>query len=309
MSNPLLSIIIPTHNRPHLLPRAVQSALAQTIADLEVIVVEASTAPVNLPESSRLRIIRLPADTGIAAARNAGAQSARGRWLTYLDDDDQLLPHMAAVSLEALAQTRLPKPVAVLSGTEIVDESGQLLQTRLPPRLPQNLHFSLAEIEPEQSFFSKQTLVVERKVLLRIGGYDEAFTYGELTELFLRLTPICSILGLPIVTYRQFQHNGPRSANPTLCQMNFQRLVCKHESLFKAQPKMFTHFVYEHARRLAQCGQRVAAFSTLCWAIRLDAPHTSYRVALSLLRRAKQYTLRVIPEHQSVKKIRDDCLD
>lgn len=51
MNNPLLSIIIPTYNRPHLLPRAVNSALAQTLEDIEVIVVDdASPEPVQLPE-------------------------------------------------------------------------------------------------------------------------------------------------------------------------------------------------------------------------------------------------------------------
>ena len=57
---PQLSIIIPTRDRLQLLPRAVQSALSQTMTDLEVIVVDdASTQPVDLPADSRLRIIRL----------------------------------------------------------------------------------------------------------------------------------------------------------------------------------------------------------------------------------------------------------
>ncbi|MCA1993391.1 MAG: glycosyltransferase, partial [Coleofasciculus sp. S288] len=129
MSTPLLSIIIPTHNRPHLLRRAVQSALEQTMDDLEVIVIDdASAEPVNLNEHPKLRIIRLPVNGGIAVVRNVGARAAQGRWLAYLDDDDQLLPHMATVSLDALASTTLPKPVAVLSGMEVVSEDGEVLQ-------------------------------------------------------------------------------------------------------------------------------------------------------------------------------------
>lgn len=103
MVHPQLSIIIPTHNRPHLLIAAVQSALNQTYADLEVVVVDdASTEPVQLPENPRLRVIRLEKSVGGAGARNVGTREARGRWVTYLDDDDYLLPHMADKDTSAM---------------------------------------------------------------------------------------------------------------------------------------------------------------------------------------------------------------
>ena len=173
MSNPLISIIIPTYNRPHLLPRAVNSALAQTVEDLEVIVVDdASPEPVQLPEHPKLRIIRLPENSGGAAARNAGAKAAYGRWLTYLDDDDELLPHMVKVSLEALAKTNLPKPAAAISSIEVINGDGEFIEKRIPPTLARGSHFCLEDIEPGESFFCKQTMVVERDVLLEIGGFQ-----------------------------------------------------------------------------------------------------------------------------------------
>lgn len=281
MSNPLLSIIIPTYNRPHLLPRAVRSALEQTMEDLEVIVVDdGSTEPVNLPEHPKVTIVRLPENRGTAVARNTGATAARGHWITYLDDDDQLLPHMAQVSLEALASTTLPNPVAVLSGLEGVNLEGKVTYQLLPPTLPRGKHFFLEEIEPEQSFFSKQTLVVEREVLLEIGGYDESFTSRVHTEMFLRLNPVCSILGIPTVTYRLCAHEGVRiSKNPALRQVNFNRLVNKHQSLFLSHPKAFAKFVYEHACMSYQLGQKGAAFSNLLWAMQLAPVSTLSRVA------------------------------
>ena len=81
MNKILLSIIIPTYNRPKLLPRAVNSALAQTIDSFEVIVVDdGSEEPVDLPEHPLLRIVRLPENKGISTARNVGAKAARGHW-------------------------------------------------------------------------------------------------------------------------------------------------------------------------------------------------------------------------------------
>ncbi|MDY6901888.1 MAG: glycosyltransferase family 2 protein [Cyanobacteriota bacterium] len=280
MKEPLLSIIIPTYNRPHLLSRAVNSALAQTREDIEVIVVDdASTEPFELPEHPQLRIIRQPENRGGAAARNLGAKLARGRWITYLDDDDELLPHMAQVCLEAVSHTNLPQPVALLSGLEEVNEDGRVLHKRIPPTIPRGGHFCLEEIKKDKSFHTKQTMVVERKLLLEIGGFDESFSSRVHTELFLRLNPVCSLYGLPVVTYRLSKHEGERvSSNPLLRQRNFNRLLSKHQQLFETHPKMFANFIYDHAITSFQLGQRQAALKSIGWAMRLHPIHTFARM-------------------------------
>ena len=279
MSNPLLSIIIPTYNRPHLLLDAVRSALAQTMEDLEIIVVDdGSPEPVKLSEYPRLKLVRLDKNSGGAVARNVGAKEARGRYISYLDDDDQLLPHMAQVSLEALASTTLPKPVAVLSGIEVIGKNGRVIQKRIPPTLLRGSHFCLEKIEPGQSFHTKQTMVVEREVLLSIGGFDETFTSRIHTELFLRLNPVCSLLGLPIVTYRLYKHGQQVSSNPSLRQTNFDCLLCKHKPLFEAHPKMFANFIFDHGMKLYQLGQIPAALKSVSWAMSIDPLHTFARM-------------------------------
>lgn len=291
MFDPQLSIIIPTYNRPHLLSRAVNSALEQTLPDVEVIVVDdGSPTPVELPKHPHLKVIRLPQNQGTAAARNAGAQAASGRYITYLDDDDQLLPEMAEVSLKALAQAALPPPVAVLSGLEVVNPNGQVTQTRLPPTLPRGKHFFLEEIEPGQSFLSKQTLVVERELLLSLGGYDESFGSRVHTEIFLRLNPVCSILGLPTVTYRMFVHSGPRiSRDPSLRQVSFNQLISKHGDIFRAHPKMFADFVYRHALISSELNQGRAALLNLLWALYIHPPYVLGQVARYGLSRLPSY--------------------
>jgi glycosyltransferase involved in cell wall biosynthesis len=291
MSNPKLSIIIPTHNRPHLLPLAVKSALEQTLDDLEVIVVDdASDRPPELPSTPRLRLIRLSESRGGAGARNVGTEAARGRWVTYLDDDDRLLPHMAVISLEALSQATLPAPVAVISGIEEVNSEGQVCNQRVPPPVRQRgSHYSLEDLEPGYSYNTKQTLVVEREVIQKIGGWDETFRSRVHTELFLRLNPVCSILGLPTVTYQLYSHPGERvSRNRTLRQESFQRLVNKHEALFKAHPKRFAHSIYENALMSYHLGQKRVAFEYLSWAMQIDLIHILSQLTPLVYQRLKK---------------------
>jgi glycosyltransferase involved in cell wall biosynthesis len=276
MANPKLSIIIPTHNRPHLLPLAVQSALNQTYQDLEVVVVDdASTNPVQLSEHPKLRVIRLEQGVGGAGARNVGTRAALGRWVTYLDDDDYLLPHMAEVSMSALETTPIDPPVAALSGLQKVDEHGTVMSTHVPPaqRLKGSYYF-LEPREPGCSYQNKQTLVVERDLVLKIGGWDETFRSRVHSELFLRLNPECTLIGLPNVTYRLLLHTGTRvSSNSRLRQESFQQLIQKHRQAFDTHPKMFSNFVYKHALTSYESGQKVVALTHLLWAFRLYPTH------------------------------------
>ena len=92
----LVSIIIPTYRRPAELRLAALSALAQTYTDVEVIVVadgpdpQARAAVADL--DARLKYLELPRNSGPADARNAGVRASRGEWLSFLDDDDTMLP-------------------------------------------------------------------------------------------------------------------------------------------------------------------------------------------------------------------------
>lgn len=99
MSGPVLSIVIPTHNRPDLVRRAVQSALAATADDTEIVVVDDASSPpaaVALDDialaTTRLKLVRNTGERGAAGARNFGVTASGGHVILFLDDDDALLP-------------------------------------------------------------------------------------------------------------------------------------------------------------------------------------------------------------------------
>lgn len=94
----LISVAVPTHNRPQLLREALASVAAQTHPEWEVVVVDDGSTPA-VPESAlrellgeRFRLIRHAQAQGIAAAKNAGVVAARGEVVVHLDDDDLLSP-------------------------------------------------------------------------------------------------------------------------------------------------------------------------------------------------------------------------
>jgi glycosyltransferase involved in cell wall biosynthesis len=90
---PAISVVIPAHNRPDMLTAAIESALAQTFDDCEVIIVlhgatpEATASAEAFASNPKVHLVASEYST-VAAARNAGIARARGEWIAFLDDDD-----------------------------------------------------------------------------------------------------------------------------------------------------------------------------------------------------------------------------
>ena len=115
----LVSVIIPTLDRPKLLLRAVDSVLRQTHQEIEIIVVVDAPDPdtisaVQSRDDCRLQLLVNPDPSTAAGARNAGADHAMGEWLAFLDDDDEWLPNKLERQL-AFASGRAPALVSCLN--------------------------------------------------------------------------------------------------------------------------------------------------------------------------------------------------
>ena len=113
----LVSVVIPTYHRPQLVKRAIQSALAQTLSLIEVIVVidgpdEATCEALAAINDPRLRVIELPHNQGSCGARNAGMTAAQARWVAFLDDDDEWMPQKLELQLEAVKRSQYALPIA-----------------------------------------------------------------------------------------------------------------------------------------------------------------------------------------------------
>jgi glycosyltransferase involved in cell wall biosynthesis len=116
----VVSAVIPTRRRPELLRRAVLSALAQTLREIEVVVVidgEDPATRIALDELSlqdgRLRVLALSASVGGSDARNRGVDMAVGEWIAFLDDDDEWLPGKLQAQIDAVGASK----ASVLIGT------------------------------------------------------------------------------------------------------------------------------------------------------------------------------------------------
>lgn len=192
---PLTSVIIPTYNRARVLPRAIDSVLAQKGADFELILVDDgstekqdggwSLADGDKPNSilhppSPLRIFRQE-NKGPAAARNLGIQNAQGEWIAFLDSDDEWKPGKLKAQLEFFRQN----PGYLICQTEeIWVRNGVRVN-------PMKKHRKFGGFIFEKCLplcvVSPSAVMMHRKLLDEVGLFDESLPACEDYDLWLRI--------------------------------------------------------------------------------------------------------------------------
>ncbi|MGH9051027.1 MAG: glycosyltransferase family 2 protein [Acidimicrobiia bacterium] len=244
-NDPLVSIVITTHNRPELVSRAIASALAQTTGDLEVLVVDDGSRPPYEADiaDERVRLLRRDRAGGPSAARNTGLEVARGQWITFLDDDDELAPEMLRQSLDAADAADVPAPVAVMSAVTVRDVDGREVATLVPATLTRGEHFFLER----RGAYGRtcNTLVAPTEVMREIDGFDVDLDVFQHDDLGLRLNRKASIVAVAKPLYRMTDHGEPRvSGRGGAIPADMERTLAKH-------PEAFAHHRDGHARYMS----------------------------------------------------------
>lgn len=107
LKEPLVSVIIPIYNRAHLIRRTLDSVLKQSYRNLEIIIVDDASTDnteevIKTIADPRIRYIRHPTNSGGGTARNTGVKEATGKYVTFLDSDDQWLPDKIKLQIGAM---------------------------------------------------------------------------------------------------------------------------------------------------------------------------------------------------------------
>jgi len=223
---PLVSVVVPTHNRAALLKRTLRSILQQQVSDLEVIVVDDGsvddTSAVAAAADSRVRLLRNSESAGVSAARNRGIAAARGEWVAFCDDDDLWSPEKLAGQLAAAERDGASWAYA---GDVNVDDGLRVLSGGPPPK-PDAVLALLPRWNPLASGGSN--VIVRSRALADVGGFDPSLRRTEDWDLWIRLArigpPAC--VCKPLVAYRF--HRGNVVADPREMVDEAQQLAARY---------------------------------------------------------------------------------
>ncbi len=216
---PEVSIVMPVLNGERYIAEAIDSVLAQTYTDYELVLVDDGstdrTREIVESYTARLRVryVTHPVRQGISRSVNDGVRSSSGRYITFLDHDDAWMPEMLAVQVGHLAKH--PEAGMVHADFQTIDSNGAILEEsvarcrnrkRPSGRVFRELFFD--------SFIVAVGAVIRKECFDRFGGFDETLHWGDY-HLWLRIAREYEIHYTPRVLAKYRQHSTQSTRTQT----------------------------------------------------------------------------------------------
>lgn len=275
-----VSIIITTHNRPHLLPRAVDSA-RESGSDVEIVVVDDASSDQTAKicrDLADIKYVRVERNQGVAGARNIGLVASSGKYISFLDDDDTRMA--GSLDQQILILDSEPQAGLIYGQAIYGDQEGNPTGRFYPADCPQgDLFWKLLC----RNFIPCGTAVFRRSCLPKVGLLDDSIPGLDDWDLWVRIGEIYPIIALelPVITWRR---STPSSGQGTsraaeivsLSIQQFRRwmnLPRAHDASPQVKrglwhgfsENMAEHLIWESSRALrhARVGQAVKSLATL----------------------------------------------
>ena len=218
MDNILITAIITTHNRLNLLKKAIDSVLKQTYKNMEIIVVndastDGTTEYLKCLENNNNNVKHIyisdKESQGGNYARNQGVKAARGRYIAFLDDDDEWLIDKIEKQLKCALQNT--ECGLVYCGRYVEKNFGKRI-----PEYPTNIYQGVLDKLCFQGIFCTTSMMfVERKLIIEAGMFDEKLKYWQEYDLCIRLVELTKVayVNEPLIIYRVITNDKNRLSN------------------------------------------------------------------------------------------------
>ena len=270
-TTPAVSVIIPAYNAAWCIAHAVDSVLAQTFRNFELIVVDDGstddTATVLATYGTTLRVVNKP-NGGLSSARNAGISAGRGRYVAFLDADDRWLP--TKLERQCALMEAQPELVFCSTAAQLRSPDGESVgewacgTSSLP---------TLAAIFATNAFVagSGSAVLARREVFARVGSFDESLRSLEDIDMWMRLAAAGAYACIPEALTVILKRADSMSGNLDVMRNAAITVMRKNRALLPRHQRG-TFWRHAYAGMLSDFAK---------WAWRANRPLQAYRDALA----------------------------
>lgn len=181
----MISVIVPTYNRAHQLPRTLDSILCQSCSPKEIIVVDdgSTDETLALMTSEYPEIVFIQQqNTGVSSARNVGIKRASGDWIAFLDSDDEWLPEKLEIQMKALYEN---PEIKICHTNEIWIRNGKRVN---PKKKHEKFGGWIFQKCLPLCCISPSSVIIHKSIFKEIGLFDYSLPVCEDYDLWLRIT-------------------------------------------------------------------------------------------------------------------------
>jgi glycosyltransferase involved in cell wall biosynthesis len=234
--NPLISVVIPAFNRQNTTSYCLDSVLAQTYRNLEVLVVDdcstdSTVSIVGSHPDPRVRCVVLEKHSGAQAARNRGILEAKSDWIAFQDSDDEWLPDKLEKQVSVLANADYDPWTFVYTNAFRFDKATGIRSIRLLPVVEGENQYSTLLQSPAPLY---PTIITSKRALEKIGYLDEQVPSFQEWDTSIRLAKYCRIFHLrePLLVYH-VGNSDAISGSRTKHVEGWHYIISKYESDIK----------------------------------------------------------------------------
>lgn len=240
---PLISIVIPTYNRPNYLKKAIETVLDQTYSNFEILVVDDASTVDNLEiiqdfDDDRINFFKNKRRSGAPYSRNVGIKNAKGEFVAFLDDDDEWASPKLEVQLKAFDDTNIGLVVCYS-----LDKRFGRERVSKPPE-----SVTHADLLKSFNLSSTSTYLVRRKVFDEIGFFDLDLPSAQEYDLAIRISKLYSVITVPDILMIQNASEGQISENWTRKIRGIMALYKKYANEYKSLG--FKNSIINHIKTL-----------------------------------------------------------
>jgi GT2 family glycosyltransferase len=223
-----VSVLLPVYDAERYLAEAIESILAQTFSDFELLAIDDGSRDGSLAlleeyarRDPRVRLV-CRTHTGLVATLNAGLALARGELVARMDADDVALPRR--LELQVARLDRDPDLVCVGGAYEVIDAKGRRIDLVRPPEAPEQI---LAAALEGRSPICHPAALYRRERVIGVGGYDVEVPVAQDYDLWLRLMDVGRLANLSEIVLRLRYHEHSVSEREQAKQMAYARRICE----------------------------------------------------------------------------------
>jgi len=239
----MISVILPTYNRAHLLRRSILSVLGQTHEDLELVVVDDGSSDSTrkvvdefIKKDDRVRYIRHQSNKNLPSARNTGIRAAKGNLIAFLDDDDEWLKNKLTLQKEAL-QGLSKKWGGICCRYKVINDN----RSKIPKNSGKSGDLTLPILTQKARISFGSTALIRRNVINTVGYFDESFMYHQDLDFLLRFFQKYKLAASSEVL--TLKHGYSSSSAEDLAVMK-KLLLDKHEGLISSLGREAASTIY-----------------------------------------------------------------